>query len=261
MDRTGPAPERAWRGHSRCFPDLPTSLHRIIRAASHSVIPSGFETRAIVAFKSRAWEHLSRVEQQYFLNDSQGTTFDAFLVMQHYGAPTRLLDWSRSPWAALYFAVIDSPEADGEIWTFNVGALHDILKARAWSGLDLPRMRDSEHIDLTAAVFRGPARRWIAPLYSRIVFPRLEAQNGMFTVAGVIDVPHDELLGELLEPQHRERIVIPREFKSQLLHTLTAMGLHSRTLLYPGADFAAQSVVRDMQAELHAHRPGFVPGA
>jgi len=29
-------------------------------------------------------------------------------LMQHYRAPTRLLDWTRSPYVATYFAVIET---------------------------------------------------------------------------------------------------------------------------------------------------------
>ena len=42
--------------------------------------------------------------------------------MQHYGAPTRLLDWTLSPWVAAYFAVSDLQD-DGEIWAFNQAQL------------------------------------------------------------------------------------------------------------------------------------------
>ena len=42
-------------------------------------------------------------------------------LMQHYGLPTRLLDWSESPLVALYFALSSDEDAktDAAVWVLN----------------------------------------------------------------------------------------------------------------------------------------------
>jgi hypothetical protein len=47
------------------------------------------------------------------------STIEWLTMMQHYGLPTRLLDWSRSLLVALYFAVNQDEDADGAIYAIN----------------------------------------------------------------------------------------------------------------------------------------------
>ncbi len=40
-------------------------------------------------------------------------------VMQHYGVPTRLLDWTSKFWIAVYFACAGDKDKDGELWYYD----------------------------------------------------------------------------------------------------------------------------------------------
>ena len=77
-------------------------LHRLKKPASENDLINKFRQNANLL-----------VEQ------SPKTDFDWLFVMQHYGVPTRLLDWTESPLVGLYFAVTEHPNADGTLWVLK----------------------------------------------------------------------------------------------------------------------------------------------
>ncbi|QDM01786.1 FRG domain-containing protein [Aliarcobacter butzleri] len=53
-------------------------------------------------------------------NQHPVSSFDWLFVMQHYGIPTRLLDWTESPLIALYFALKKhADQNDAVIWALK----------------------------------------------------------------------------------------------------------------------------------------------
>src|SRR5262249_43123907 len=106
-----------FRGHSSAeWPHLEPSLHRQLGTDRTFAERVFVEANAIRAFRRHARSLLLASELTYFHK-----ILDSITLMQHYGAPTRLLDWTLSPWIACYFAV-QSPndeKHDAAIWSFN----------------------------------------------------------------------------------------------------------------------------------------------
>lgn len=65
-----------------------------------------------------SFRELLTTEPRSFTNDT--TCFDILTRMQHYSLPTRLLDISSNPLAALYFACLGSKEVEGEVILLSI---------------------------------------------------------------------------------------------------------------------------------------------
>ena len=77
-------------------------------------------------------KHLLRNFRKYAqasVADEPDSFWHLLTVAQHHGLPTRLLDWTYSPYVALHFALssLDKFETDGVIWCVNHGKVHELL--------------------------------------------------------------------------------------------------------------------------------------
>jgi hypothetical protein len=115
-----------FRGHRRTGWPLKSALER-----TEAEDKAAHERELVDAFRRRAAVH---VAPQIVPTD----TFGWMGLMQHYGAPTRLLDWTRSPYVAVFFAVEDTNEEEGDraLWAIYTPVLQwACVKALVASGL------------------------------------------------------------------------------------------------------------------------------
>lgn len=84
---------------------------------------------------------LHKLEQngsQYFNNISN--VFDFVSTAQHFGIPTRMLDWTYNPFAALLFSMFENKNPDGDYYMLLLVKLDSQIKL-----YDLPIMPDSNN--------------------------------------------------------------------------------------------------------------------
>lgn len=139
-------------------------IFRGVSSPTHYLIPSigreevygpyklAHEQRLFDEFKNRAVS---------LINNHSFDDWDWLAYAQHIGVPTRLLDWSTSPLAALYFAL----ESDGDT--------DRILYAVKYSRY----IHEVDHRN-TNPFTNTTAGRFTAPL----AFDRIRAQRGIFTI-------------------------------------------------------------------------------
>lgn len=162
------------------------------------------------------------------------TPFDWTFLMQHYGVPTRLLDWSESPLISMYFAVEDwakRPEVDAALWCLWPTSLnrHANIVDRI-EGQYIPSFDDEELQTYSTDSVRQNARIELFPVATIATRnnARIQAQMGTFTIH------HNKKVAieDIGDSQHVAKYVIPHGAKGALAAELKLLGM-TRFSLFP----------------------------
>jgi hypothetical protein len=196
-------------------------------------------------------------------NEAFGDSLWNWLALaQHHGLPTRLLDWTFSPYVALHFATdirsFESLGGDGEkldaqgdsvVWCVDFRRLHSFLPPR------LRRELDREKADLFTSEMLDAAMprledlsRLAKPRRPFVVFldpPSLDQRlTNQFSVFSFLSDPDLELI-DLLEhhPETVRKVVIPASLRIEVRDKLDQANVTER-VLFPGLDGLSRWLAR-----------------
>lgn len=177
-------------------------------------------------------------------------------LMQHYGAPTRLLDWTRSPYVAAFFAAERELDKPGAVWVAHVQLVRDFLRGKFGD-----RDGDSNLPVDQLTSFTRTAPNPMLYVGEDIYTDRMAAQATIFTVSPWVLQDHQEVLAEAVQAFPKNivvlKLVIPPEVKASLLRGLRQMNVTARSL-FPGLDGFSRSVAELLRLGIE-HETGKAP--
>ena len=206
---------RWWfRGQSDCQWPLHPAVYR-----------SGFPAKSEDG-RLKTEQHLTqdfRVESAG-LRSGNDQDAEVYFLQQHYGMPTRLLDWTTSPLAALFFAVSENVEQDGAFYAMDA---YQLAHNQDLGGVSFAGIATSRH---------GVFKRALQPIFQwktvadfpEFTFPvrpdhfdyRVGAQKSCFT----FHVPSCTFLTKTQNPTLRS-LSIPKTAKDSLRDDLFRLGV------------------------------------
>lgn len=204
-----------FRGHSNTDYRLVPTAYRGKKPADEDSIRHDFKLKAFPYLRDAYY--------------SPQTDWDYYYLMQHYDAPTRLLDWTEGSLIALYFALLKATdEADAAVWMLNPYRLNKVLTS---VGDEVPSTEENavkRYLPEPFADKKLPVRpmafqpRWNSP--------RMVAQKGMFTIHGSVQKGLEEY--RELHP-HLIKIEIDYYYREVILEEQLQYAGFSESNLYP----------------------------
>lgn len=217
--------------------------------ATWSLIPSAMRP-PFSSFSEHRYRHDFKLRAQPFLHEATQLPkddWDWYFLMQHFGIPTRLLDWTESALVALFFAIQTGSDADARVWILNprpvndsvarIGSFIPIYSADLVAGY-LPQLWDEVEDHLASGV---------AAIDPPLNSPRLAAQRGKFTIHGRGGKgleTYNSLASSLFT------VEVPSSAKGRIARQLMSAGI-AHSILFPGLQ-GLGTEIRDLYAYEHS---------
>jgi hypothetical protein len=167
-------------------------------------------------------------------------------VAQHHGLPTRLLDWTYSPYVALHFATDNLAlyDRDGAIWCVNYVEVHKKLPSSLRKVLQRERSNAFtaemlESVTSSVGAIEKLSRRDFALFFEPpSLDERIVNQFALFSMMSRPSRQLDHWLARQ-KPALSFRVIIPRTMKWEIRDKLDQANITER-VLFPGLDGLSQ---------------------
>ena len=209
------------------------------------------------------------------------TAFEKLVKMQHYSLPTRLLDLTANPLAALFFAVNENSDKDAEVLIFKVpkkeikyydsdtvSILTNLAKRPEDFEIESIKGKSKEQFNKEkqityllheikeekpyfSPVIRENDIESVICVKPKLDNPRIIRQDGAFFVFGIqgskITPANVPMLYKLTSESHR--MIINKSGKKKILGQLATLGINEATM-FPEIDSVSKYIKQTLKNEL-----------
>lgn len=240
-----------YRGCGRKEYELIPKLYRHNKSSSLEDFLA-IEDQLITRFRQRSIPFISR---------SPEDNWDWLFFMQHYGIPTRLLDWTENPFMSLFFAVTSAPYRFGknDRQIFETDAAIWVLDPTSWNkhAVDLKsfigKILTPDDSNLTAYKPKSDLNimnEYPVAIYGAHNSQRIVAQRGTFVVFGKKSNPMEALFKSSKFPTDcLIKLKLNRGSLPALSKALRNHGF-SDSVVFPDLDGLAREIKRDFGFEV-----------